>query len=149
MVLGDDALAKESSSNPVIIEILLLLNLNRNENGFWSWMLILPSGIPLNSFDNQDLKIYDGCKITVKECWNFNSYLNIPRVLKAVNSTKPDSILFNLQFMKFGDKKIPAAMGLMLPYICKLKGIATIWINRVIRVDVMGVIHIVIMFTCR
>ncbi len=68
----------------------------------------------------------DGCKITVKECWDFNSYLNIPRVLKAVNSTKPDSILFNLQFMKFGDKKIPAAMGLMLPYICKLKGIATI-----------------------
>ncbi len=67
-----------------------------------------------------------GCKITVKECWQFNSYNNITTVTKAVNETKPDAILFNLQFMKFGDKKIPAALGLLLPYICKLKRIPTI-----------------------
>jgi len=67
-----------------------------------------------------------GCKVTVKECWQFNSYRNISSVIKAVNETKPEAILFNLQFMKFGDKKIPAALGLMLPYICKLKGIPTI-----------------------
>lgn len=67
-----------------------------------------------------------GCKITVKECWSFNSFFNIPNVINALNETKPDSVLFNLQFMKFGDKKVPAALGLMLPYICKLKGIASI-----------------------
>jgi glycosyltransferase involved in cell wall biosynthesis len=67
-----------------------------------------------------------GCKITVTECWSFNSYKNIFSVTKAINKTKPDSVLFNLQFMKFGDKKIAAALGLMLPLVCKLKKIPNI-----------------------
>jgi glycosyltransferase involved in cell wall biosynthesis len=70
--------------------------------------------------------VEQGCKITVKECWSFNSYGNILSVIKAINQTRPNSILFNLQFMKFGDKKIPAAMGLLLPLICKIKRIPTI-----------------------
>ncbi|MCL7763588.1 glycosyltransferase [Polaribacter sp. Z014] len=67
-----------------------------------------------------------GCKITVKECWKFNSYGNTNNVIKAINETKPDAVLFNLQFMKFGDKKVVAALGLTLPLICKMKGIPTI-----------------------
>ncbi|WP_298343001.1 glycosyltransferase [uncultured Algibacter sp.] len=67
-----------------------------------------------------------GCKITIKECWSFNSYKNIVSVTKAINVTKPDAVLFNLQFMKFGDKKVAAALGLMLPYVCKLKKIPNI-----------------------
>ncbi len=68
----------------------------------------------------------NGCKVTVKECWSFNSYSTLYTVTKAINETKPDSILFNLQFMKFGDKKIAAALGLMLPLLYKLKAIPTI-----------------------
>ncbi|MGJ8714368.1 MAG: glycosyltransferase [Maribacter stanieri] len=68
----------------------------------------------------------NGCKITVKECWSFNSYSNIFSISKTISQTKPDAVLFNLQFLKFGDKKIPAALGLMLPFICKTKGIPTI-----------------------
>jgi len=68
----------------------------------------------------------EGCKVTVKSCWSFNSYTNITRVLKAIRQTQPDGILFNLQFMKFGDKKIPAALGLLLPGICKLMGIPSV-----------------------
>ena len=68
----------------------------------------------------------NGCKITVKECWSFNSYSNIFSISKTISQTKPDAVLFNLQFLKFGDKKIPAALGLMLPFICKSKGIPTI-----------------------
>ncbi|HAI38963.1 MAG TPA: glycosyl transferase family 1, partial [Maribacter sp.] len=68
----------------------------------------------------------DGCKITVKECWSFNNYSNIFSISKTISQTKPDAVLFNLQFLKFGDKKIPAALGLMLPFICKSKGIPTI-----------------------
>jgi len=68
----------------------------------------------------------EGCKITVKECWSFNDYTNIFKINKVISSTKPDAILFNLQFLKFGDKKISAALGLMLPLICKMKGIPTI-----------------------
>ena len=67
-----------------------------------------------------------GCKITVKECWSFNSYANIISVTKAINQTQPDAVLFNLQFMKFGDNKIAAALGLMLPLVCKLKKIPNI-----------------------
>ena len=68
----------------------------------------------------------EGCKITVKECWNFNDYSNIFKISKVLTDSKPDAVLFNLQFLKFGDKKIPAALGLLLPFICKLKGIPTI-----------------------
>ncbi len=68
----------------------------------------------------------DGCKITIKQCWEFNKYENIINVNKAINETKPDAVLFNLQFLKFGDKKIPAALGLLLPKLFAYKGIATI-----------------------
>ena len=78
-----------------------------------------PEGKDINFTEN-------GCKITVKECWKFNSYSNTRGVIKAINQTKPDAILFNLQFMKFGDKKVVAALGLTLPLICKMKGIPTI-----------------------
>lgn len=67
-----------------------------------------------------------GCKVTVKECWSFNSYKNLFSVTKAIKHVKPDGVLFNLQFMKFGDKKIPAALGLMLPLVCKLNNIPNI-----------------------
>ena len=66
------------------------------------------------------------CKITVKDCWKFNSYANIVNIYKAISAEKPDAILFNLQFMKFGDKKAAAALGLMLPIIFKIKRIPTI-----------------------
>ncbi|MBW2962828.1 glycosyltransferase [Mesonia aestuariivivens] len=67
-----------------------------------------------------------GCRITVKDCWKFNSYKNIYTIYKTIQQEKPDAILFNLQFMKFGDKKVAAALGLLLPMIFKLKGLATI-----------------------
>lgn len=70
--------------------------------------------------------IETGCKITIKACWTFNSYKNILSVTKALNQVKPDAVLFNLQFMKFGDKKVAAALGLMLPLVCKLKKIPSI-----------------------
>ena len=68
----------------------------------------------------------NGCEIVIKECWKFNSYANILNVTKAINQTKPDAVLFNLQFMKFGDKKVAAALGLALPLVCKIKKIPTI-----------------------
>lgn len=61
-------------------------------------------------------------KVNVKESWSFNSYLNIFRIIKTVIKEKPDAVLFNLQFVKFGDKKIPAALGLCIPMILKFLG---------------------------
>ena len=68
----------------------------------------------------------DGCPITVKECWNFNDLKNLYKVTKAIKQEKPDAVLFNLQFLKFGDKKIPAALGLLLPFVCRMMRIPTI-----------------------
>jgi glycosyltransferase involved in cell wall biosynthesis len=68
----------------------------------------------------------EGCDIIVKECWYFNSYSSFFKMSRCLSEIRPDAILFNLQFLKFGDKKIPAALGLMLPAYCRLKGIPTI-----------------------
>jgi len=68
----------------------------------------------------------NNCKITVRDSWKFNSYKNVFSIYNTIKNEKPDAILFNLQFMKFGDKKIPAALGLLLPMIFKLKRIPTI-----------------------
>lgn len=67
-----------------------------------------------------------GCKITVTPCWTFNSYTNVLRIAKAMKRTQPDAVLYNLQFMKFGDNKIPAALGLFSPWVTKLMNIPTI-----------------------
>jgi glycosyltransferase involved in cell wall biosynthesis len=65
-------------------------------------------------------------KIIVNECWEFNSYWNFFTIIKAVFKEKPDAILFNLQFVKFGDKKIPAALGLIIPMFLNFFGFKTI-----------------------
>lgn len=76
---------------------------------------------------NKDINFTEnGCKITVRECWKFNSYTNVFHMTKALHQIKPDAVLFNLQFMKFGDKKVAAALGLLMPLICKFKGIPNI-----------------------
>ncbi len=66
------------------------------------------------------------CKVTIKECWSFNSYTNVFSIMKAIRESKADAVLFNLQFMKFGDSKVAAALGLFTPLLCKLKKIPNI-----------------------
>jgi len=72
----------------------------------------------------------EGCKITVVPCWEFNGYSNLLRIGRALAKTRPDGVLLNLQFLKFGDKKIPAALGLMLPALC-----------RIMRIPVITLLH--------
>ena len=59
----------------------------------------------------------EGCKITVKECWDFNNYFNLFRIHKAIHETKPDAVLFNLQFLKFGDRKNPCSPGFVSTFL--------------------------------
>ncbi len=68
----------------------------------------------------------DGCMITINQCWSFNSYRNIFTISKAIHQTQPSCILLNLQFMKFGSNKLAAALGLLLPLVCKIKRIPTV-----------------------
>ena len=67
-----------------------------------------------------------GCQITIKQCWKFNSFKNVLSIAKAIKKSKPDAVLYNLQFMKFGDNKFAAALGLFSPWITKLMKVPTI-----------------------
>ncbi len=55
-------------------------------------------------------------------CWKFNAMDNIQRIRKAVRAVDPDIVLFNIQFASFGDKKIPATLGLLVPWLLKRDG---------------------------
>ena len=78
------------------------------------------------TIDAKDLDFENSDKIKVNECWSFNSYSNISSITAAIRKEKPDAVLINLQFMKFGDKKVPAALGLMIPMVLRMKGIPTV-----------------------
>lgn len=66
------------------------------------------------------------CVVTAVQCWSFNSYHNFFSIMKTIQKVKPDLVFFNLQFMKFGDKKIAAGMGLLLPLACKITNIPSL-----------------------
>ena len=58
-------------------------------------------------------------------CWEFNSWKNALSIRKAIKRTKPDAVLFNLQFATFGDRRIPGGLGLLTPALVKMMGIPT------------------------
>ena len=53
-------------------------------------------------------------------CWNFNALDNALRIRRAVRAANPDIVLFNIQFASFGDRKIPATLGLLTPWLLKM-----------------------------
>jgi glycosyltransferase involved in cell wall biosynthesis len=59
-------------------------------------------------------------------CWRFNSLLNPWHILRTVRRTKPDVVIFNIQFASFGDRKIPATLGLLTPALLRLFGVPTV-----------------------
>ncbi len=65
-------------------------------------------------------------KVKVNECWSFNSYFNLISINNAIKEEEPDAVLINLQFMKFGDQKIPAGLGLLTPMILRMAGVPTV-----------------------
>ena len=64
----------------------------------------------------------EGCLLRVEPVWRFNGWPNALNILRAVRRHKPDVVLFNSQFLSFGDKKIPAALGLQTPWLVRLAG---------------------------
>lgn len=70
----------------------------------------------------ESVDVSGGCKITIKPCWSFNSLKNVFNISKAIKSSGADIVLFNIQFLSFGDKKIPASLGLLTPLISRLMG---------------------------
>jgi glycosyltransferase involved in cell wall biosynthesis len=65
-------------------------------------------------------------KVKIEEAWKFNSLKNIFSILKLLKKHKPDVVFYNIQFLSFGDKKIPATLGLLSPLISKLFGFPSV-----------------------
>jgi glycosyltransferase involved in cell wall biosynthesis len=53
--------------------------------------------------------------IRVLPTWRFNALDNVRRVVRGVRRSRPDAVVFNLQFATFGDRKLPGALGLLAP----------------------------------
>lgn len=79
----------------------------------------------------------EGCPVTVIPSWSFNGWRNPVRILRTVRHSKPDIVLFNIQFLSFGDKKVQAALGLFTPLLLKSFGYPSVVIlhNILERVD--------------
>lgn len=53
--------------------------------------------------------------------WHFNTSGNAWMIAEKLNELKPDAVIFNLQFATFGDKRLPAALGLLSPWMSQRK----------------------------
>ena len=64
--------------------------------------------------------------VTIHPSWTFNSVTNIVRLTRTIHRTRPDAVLFNLQFATFGDTRIAGALGLLVPALLRLIRVPTI-----------------------
>ncbi len=71
-------------------------------------------------------EIKGNCPVTIKTCWSFNSFKNLFTIRKAIKDVQPDVVLYNVQFLSFGDSKIAATLGLLSPAFTRLEGIPSV-----------------------
>lgn len=94
-------LALALAQHPDVAELIVLAD--RLEDGATD---IDPSDLPSN--------------LTLKRVWRFNSMGTAPRLLRALSQEAPDGVLWNLQMGSFGDREIPAALGLLAPALARI-----------------------------
>ncbi|GGS01384.1 glycosyltransferase [Deinococcus sedimenti] len=58
----------------------------------------------------------------VRRVWAFNDPLSPLRLLLALRRARPDAVIFNLQMASFGDRRVPAALGLLTPMLARALG---------------------------
>ena len=63
-----------------------------------------------------------GPKIRVERVWRFNSLGAGFSILSALKAEKADGAIWNLQTASFGDRELPAALGLLAPAAAKALG---------------------------
>lgn len=63
-----------------------------------------------------------GPKLEVRRVWTFNSLESGVRILRELRRCKPNGVIFNVQTASFGDREVPAALGLMVPMLARWIG---------------------------
>ena len=61
-------------------------------------------------------------KIRVLREWDFNSVTAGPSILRTLAREKVDGAIWNVQTATFGDREVPAALGLMAPAFARILG---------------------------
>jgi glycosyltransferase involved in cell wall biosynthesis len=64
-----------------------------------------------------------GPKIRVLRVWRFNGVGAAGAILRTARAERLDGLIFNLQTATFGDREVPAALGLMAPMLARLRGL--------------------------
>ena len=59
----------------------------------------------------------------VDRCWGFGHSASIATLVRAIWRLKPDVAWFNLGFASFGDRPLPAVLGLLAPAAARLIGV--------------------------
>ncbi len=78
-----------------------------------------------DKMDGVKAEVYLDPKIEVQRVWDFNSLKASRDILRALKAVDPDYALFNLQTASFGDREIPAALGLFAPSLSQRAKIPT------------------------
>lgn len=95
-----------------------------------------------NLEDNSQYSRYAEDGLEIIPCWDFNSWTTVLDLRKTLKNLKPDAVILNLQFMTFGEGKIPAALGLLTPWMCKLLDIPSVVIlhniTETVKLDTIG-----------
>jgi glycosyltransferase involved in cell wall biosynthesis len=100
-----------------------LINHFRDKVNDYDKIILLSDELPINqSF----VFPFAPVEISVEQVWDFNKWSNPLKILRAVKRSKADVVLYNMQFLSFGDKKIPAALGLLTPWLTKLAGFPSV-----------------------
>ncbi|MBB5634972.1 glycosyltransferase involved in cell wall biosynthesis [Pedobacter cryoconitis] len=92
--------------------------------------------------NDEEYSRYELKGIEIVPCWNFDGWSNFLKIRKALKKIKPDAVILNLQFMTFGGNKIPAALGLLTPWMCKILQIPSVVIlhniTETVKLDTIG-----------
>lgn len=60
--------------------------------------------------------------VVAAPCWEMNGLGTVVSVLREVRRTRPDAVVFNLQFATFGDTRVAGGLGLLTPWLVRLSG---------------------------
>ncbi|PYX94497.1 MAG: group 1 glycosyl transferase [Acidobacteria bacterium] len=62
---------------------------------------------------------------SVTRCWDFNRLSNPICLLREIRRLQPDIVWFNIGFASYGNKALPATVGLTMPALVRLAGFRT------------------------
>lgn len=100
-----------------------LINHFRNKRSDYEKITLISDKLPKGEqFDFGKSEV----PIEVEQVWDFNRWANPLNILSAVKRSQADVVLYNMQFLSFGDKKIPAALGLLSPWLTRLSGVPSV-----------------------